>query len=330
MSEDSIAKVNPVAGSNTFFISTFYFFQPVLSLETTKTEVLQIAETLSLRGLVIIGPEGLNSTVCAPSQATLEAFKSWIIEHFEWKTPLFKDSASPFPVFKKFQVKIRDEIVTLGRPDLSPLQGSNRHLSPEEWNKVLKSDEDFALIDTRNWYETNIGTFKGALNPNTSKFTDFKNFFNDQKFEKDKKILIFCTGGIRCEKGILELQEQGYNNVHQLEGGILNYLQQYPNDEYEGECFVFDHRVAVDQNLRPSEKYKLCPHCGQPGQTEINCKKCDSPAVICASCATQVWKGETCTKHCAHQLELHPGKKGKQQVIPYKQEISRFLKNASP
>ena len=134
-------------------------------------------------------------------------------------------------------------------------------------------------------------------------------------------MLIFCTGGIRCEKGILDLQKQGYENVYQLEGGILNYLAQYPNDEFSGECFVFDHRVAVDQNLKASKRYTLCPHCGQPAATEIKCKRCDHPEKICVSCSHEAFKGETCSKNCANQWKLHPGHKGNRQFLPFELEI---------
>lgn len=174
------------------------------------------------------------------------------------------------------------------------------------------------MIDTRNWYETKIGTFKGAVNPKIDVFTEFPKFISEQAIKKDEKLLIFCTGGIRCEKGILQLQEAGFNDVYQLDGGILNYLKEYPNDQFEGECFVFDHRVAVDQELKPTKTYDLCPHCGQPAATTIDCKRCDTKQAVCDDCQTLEWKKETCSKHCAHQLELHPERKGKKQMQPWR------------
>jgi UPF0176 protein len=210
--------------------------------------------------------------------------------------------------------------VTLGTPELVPSEGVNHHLSPAEWNQVLKTENDFVMIDTRNWYETQIGTFKGALDPKTEQFTEFPEFVEKQKIPQDKKMLIFCTGGIRCEKGILELQRRGYKNVYQLEGGILNYLKEYPNDQFEGECFVFDHRVALDQNLQPSTKYGLCPHCGQPSEIKIDCLRCDSEELICVDCAKLEFKKDTCSKNCAHQWKLHPGRKGAKQMVPFEIE----------
>ena len=132
-------------------------------------------------------------------------------------------------------------------------------------------------------------------------------------------MLIFCTGGIRCEKGILEMQRRGFNNVYQLEGGILNYLEKKPGQEFEGECFVFDHRVAVDQDLKPSARYKLCPHCGQPAETKIECGRCDSEAFVCGDCLTQNFKANTCSKNCAYHFERFPGKKGEKQIIAKRQ-----------
>ena len=160
------------------------------------------------------------------------------------------------------------------------------------------------LIDTRNWYEYRLGTFRGALNPGIEKFTDFPDFIQKQGIGKHQKMLIFCTGGIRCEKGILDLEQNGYQNVFQLEGGILNYLEQYPNQKFEGECFVFDRRVAVDQNLEPSKRYTLCPHCGQPADRRIECGLCDQPAQICLECEGMQVKGVTCSKNCAHHYSL--------------------------
>jgi UPF0176 protein len=198
-----------------------------------------------------------------------------------------------------------------------PPDGKNHHLSPAEWNRVMKEETDYVMIDTRNWYEHKIGTFKGALNPDIEKFTDFPEYIEAQGIEKDKKMLIYCTGGIRCEKGILELQKQGYDNVFQLDGGIINYMKEFPNDQFEGECFVFDHRVALDQNLAPSIKYGLCPHCGQPSEIKIECKRCDSEELICVDCGKEEFKKDTCSKNCAYQYELHPNKKGAKQIVPF-------------
>ncbi len=300
-----------------YCITTYYKFMKLEHLEQVQQELEEKALSLGISGLVIIGSEGLNSTIAAPNEEALKNFKEWLKIRFRAPDLLFKDSFAPKPPFRRFKVKVREEIVTLGTPELMPESADNHHLTPSQWNQVLKEESDFLLIDTRNWYETKVGTFKGAINPGIDKFTEFPQWLESQNYSKDKKMLIFCTGGIRCEKGILELQRQGYNNVFQLEGGILKYIEERPHDQFEGECFVFDHRVAVNQDLQPSTQYKLCPHCGQPAATFVECKRCDTKAVICEDCETKDWKKETCSKHCAYQLELHPDRKGPPQIIPF-------------
>ncbi len=303
-----------------YSISAFFYFTRLTNLESIKSELDQKAKEFNVKGLMILGAEGINSTSSSSSKENLEAFKSWIRERFQCPDIMFKDSYSDHPPFRRYKVKIRDEIVTTGIPEMMPPRGKNYHLSPDEWNRVMKEEKDVVVIDTRNWYEYQIGTFKGALNPNIEKFTEFPEYIEKQGITKEKKMLIFCTGGIRCEKGILELQNRGYNNVFQLEGGILNYLEQKPDDQFEGECFVFDHRVAVDQNLEPSKRYNLCPHCGQPGDIPVICSRCDFNEKICSDCSKAEFKKETCSKNCAHQWQLNPGRKGNRQLLPFELE----------
>ncbi|MFN9067742.1 MAG: rhodanese-like domain-containing protein, partial [Bdellovibrionales bacterium] len=239
-----------------FFISTFYQFIKIEDPEITKQKLLKKAEELQILGLLILGHEGFNTTCSSQSEAALIQWKDFIKKELGLSQLNEKNSQSDTPPFLRFSIKIRDEIVTTGRKDLhlpTEKQNHNHHLSPEEWDRVMEEELDnVVIIDTRNWYEYEIGSFQGALNPNIEKFTEFPRYFEEQNISPDKKILIFCTGGIRCEKGILELQEKGYKNVFQLEGGILNYLEKRPNKKFWGECFVFDNRVAVTQELKPS------------------------------------------------------------------------------
>lgn len=304
----------------THYVSTFYHFKKLENLEVIKSDLENKAAELNIRGLLILGHEGINTTCSADSLENMNTFKNWIQDYFECHGLFFKDSSCQIVPFRRYKVKIREEIVTTGIPEMMPPKGKNNHLTPDEWNKMMKEDNDHVLIDTRNWYEYKIGTFKNAINPNIEKFTEFPEFIEAQGIPKDKKLMIFCTGGIRCEKGILELQKQGYENVYQLEGGIINYIAQHPNDQYEGECFVFDHRVALDQNLQPTQKYGLCPHCGQPSEKKITCVRCDSEQLICVDCSEKQTVQETCSKNCANQWLLHPGKKGARQILPFELE----------
>jgi len=290
------------------------------NLEQYQHEIETVASSHNICGLIILGREGFNSTIAAPNEESMNSFKSWIQTHFQAPDLIFKNSFAPTAPFRRFKVKIREEIVTLGTPELMPEAGNNYHLTPSQWNQILTEESDFLLIDTRNWYETKLGTFKGAINPGIDQFTDFPEWLESQSYPKDKKMLIFCTGGIRCEKGILELQRKGYNNVFQLGGGILKYIEECPNEQFEGECFVFDHRVAINQKLQPSTQYKLCPHCGQPAATRIDCKRCDTSTLICEDCETKTWSKDTCSKNCAYHLELHPDRKGPKQIVPFEVE----------
>lgn len=289
-----------------YSVATFYKFKPILPTQKVQKDLEVKAHELNITGLVILGTEGLNATVAAIVESQMLEFKKFITEYFDVPDLFFKDTESEVAPFHRFKVKIREEIVTLGTPELVPNSDVNHHLSPTEWNHVLKNEKDFLLIDTRNWYETKIGTFKGAINPEIDQFTEFPEYVEKHNISKDKKLLIFCTGGIRCEKGILELQRQGFNNVYQLNGGIINYMKEYPNDQFEGECFVFDHRVALNADLKPTTKYGLCPHCGQPSEITIHCRRCKADEMICVDCEKLEWKKETCSKDCAYQLKLHP------------------------
>lgn len=300
-----------------FYISTFYHFFDLCDLIDAKKRFKSIAESCEVEGIVIFASEGINATISAPSSALLENFKAQLQKEFCIVIDNFKDTVSLVRPFKRLMIKVRPEIVTTGIPGRVPLNEDNFHLSPQEWDHFLEGKKgEFVIIDTRNWYEYQLGSFEGALNPNIEKFTDFPQYFEEQKIDKKINVLIFCTGGIRCEKGILELQDQGYSSVFQLQGGIINYLKQRPLSKFRGECFVFDHRVAIDQNLRPSVQYKLCPHCGQPGNVEINCKHCDSDAIICHHCAASPVKKETCSKNCAYHYVRNPSKKGRKQHLP--------------
>jgi len=299
-------------------VVSFYQFRAIEASQVSPlAEKIEIeGRSRGLVGLVIFGVEGINATLSG-ERAALERFIQDLEVWLALEPLALKWSEARKPPFHRFQVKIRDEIVTLGTPDLRPdlapaLGGKRTHLTPEEWHQVLVNDKNFRLIDTRNWYETRLGKFAGAVDPNIDEFTEFPEYIKKQDIKKDEKVLIYCTGGIRCEKAILEMNRQGFENVYQLEGGILAYLERFPNAKFEGECFVFDHRVAVDQNLQPSQQFKLCPHCGQPADQKLACARCDTDTMVCVTCV-EVENLRTCSKNCAHHYARSPGKKGRQQ-----------------
>lgn len=305
------------------FVTASYKFMPLTDLPDHEQALEAKAAELQVRGIFILGPDGINSTCSAPTEAGRSAWQAFLRDYFASPDLEFKDSWADKPPFRRFVLKVRAEIVTAGRPDLLPSNEDNHHLTPTEWNRIIKETDDWVMLDTRNWYEYEMGTFKGALNPQTNKFTDFFDQVDSLNLPKDKKMLIFCTGGIRCHKGILELQDRGYHNVFQLKGGILKYIEEFPNDEFTGECFVFDHRVAVDQTLAPSQTFGLCPHCGNPACHRVTCVRCDHDALICDSCAELEVKRLTCSKNCAHHYVKHPDRKAKHQFRPFEIERSR-------
>ncbi len=287
---------------NMFTITAFYKFARFskIRIEVFQKDLIDFLELHNIMGLVLLSEEGINGTI-AGTETGIAATKSFLQSIPELGSINFKDSSSSFIPFKRLKVDLREEIVTLKRPDIFPDNTDNHHLSPKEWHEVLTQEEDFVLVDTRNFYEVEIGKFKGAIDPKTTHFSEFPDFVAQQNYPKDKKILMYCTGGIRCEKALVHMQQEGFKNVYQLEGGILNYIKEYPEGAWEGECFIFDHRVALDKNLEPSKIYSLCPHCGNPGDVAITCKQCGTESVVCKHCHPKEFL-ETCSKNCAHRL----------------------------
>jgi UPF0176 protein len=299
-------------------VATFYIFSPLMleRVSSIERELTSRADELQIQGLVILGPEGLNTTLSG-EEASLRRLIDWIEQELpSAERPMVKWSRAPKHPFAKFKTKVRDEIVTLHRADVLPTRPRETYLSPRQWHEKMQ-DPRTVVIDTRNWYETRIGKFRGAIDPKIEEFGEFPEFVKSQGLDPDAQILVYCTGGIRCEKAAVAVEELGHKNVFQLEGGILNYIKEYPEGLWEGECFVFDTRVAVDSNLEPSKTYRLCPHCGQPAEVPIDCVRCDTHTQICPSCAEKA-KAEpplhTCSKNCANHWRSRPGVRGRPQV----------------
>ncbi|MBB6053249.1 rhodanese-related sulfurtransferase [Armatimonas rosea] len=289
----------------TYAIAAFYRFVPltperVLAL---RDQLLSLGKAQGIQGLILLATEGINATICALPEA-LAAFKTALVALPEFADLTFKDSFSETPAFRRLTIQIREEIVTAELPGLYPTSTQHRHLAPKEWHALLERGEDeVVVVDTRNTYETKIGKFKGAVAPPIRQFSEFGRFIDENPLPQDKTVLIYCTGGIRCEKAILALEEKGYENVYQLDGGILNYFAEFPDGgAFEGECFLFDHRVAVDSKLQPSQQYSLCPHCGDPATESFACGYCKGAGQVCEACAGKPHCGKACTKNCAYHL----------------------------
>jgi UPF0176 protein len=292
-------------------ITTFYRFQPLPQdrVHELKTNLEEMAKEHGVRGLCLLGKEGLNATLSGPAEGIL-ALKELVRRELAGDL-VFKDSFAAKHPFLVFKVKIKGEIVSLGKPALVPEKPVNHHLTPAEWHAALL-DPETVILDTRNDYEVDLGKFRGAVDFRLQEFNEFPERVKHSGIGKDKRVLMYCTGGIRCEKAILEMHEQGYSNVAQLEGGILNYLKEFPNQNYEGDCFVFDYRVAVDQDLKPAGKYSLCPHCGQPATAPLTCSQCGREEAVCSRCKSRAIT--TCSKNCAHHALI--GSKSSKTHLP--------------
>ncbi len=245
-----------------FQIITFYEFRrfDAERLEVLKASLSETMRVNSVRGTIILAPEGINATVCG-SRQDISTFRG-SVEAILDTTLYIKSSFHPECPFRKIDVKIKPEIVTL-KQDVDISLGTGTHVSPSEWNKLI-SDPSVIVLDTRNDYEYKNGTFKRAINPGTEKFSDLPAFVSENfDPEKNPKIAMFCTGGIRCEKFAPYMKQRGFKEVFQLEGGILRYLEESEPDEslWEGECFVFDDRRTVDEKLQKG----VGPDYSQPG-----------------------------------------------------------------
>lgn len=319
---------NPQEQQNGYLVSAFYKFASLKKddLPVLKTKIEEKAKELQVRGLFLLGTEGVNSTISGPAEGCAQ-FRDYVASETGMGSITNKDSISSYMPFRAFKLKIKKEIVTLGDTSVIPETEFLNHLTPEEWKDVLDNDPNAVVIDTRNWYETEIGKFKRALDLNMNEFNEWPDKVKELKIEKDRKVLIYCTGGIRCEKAIIEMHKQGFNNVYQLEGGILKYfedIKETPDEaQWDGECFVFDRRVAVDTDLNASTKYTFCPHCGQPAHEEIQCVRCEKTTKVCGKCmSSEKSEYRTCSKNCAHHHAKGSKLKRKNQGIT-RQELHK-------
>ena len=273
----------------TYKIVSFYCFSQIAENELFKLkDKLEKFEDKGISGLIILAKEGINGTICG---------KGRIVSIFHREIKIFlkdqdlneKISFSEKKIFKKFKIKIKSEIVTMGIRGISPEKKSGIYVDSEKWNNLL-ADENTIVIDTRNHYEVSLGSFDNAINPNLKNFREFPDWLdkNLKKITNDNEninIAMFCTGGIRCEKATSLLLEKGYQNIFHLKGGILKYLENIPSirNKYRGECYVFDERVSVDNNLKKGS-YSICHACGMPLSKEDKKKLVYIEGVQCHLC----------------------------------------------
>lgn len=231
-------------------IAAFYKFVPLNDFETMREPILATMQSMGIKGTILLAKEGVNGGF-AGTREQMEAFYSFLRTYPAFVDLHFKETFDEKNPYEKSKVKLRKEIVTMGVDEIAPVDLQETYLSPDEWNALIE-DPEVILLDTRNDYEYELGTFKNAINPNIENFREFPEYVQQHLSDKkDKKIAMFCTGGIRCEKTTAFMKELGFEKVYQLHDGILNYIETMPEDKslWQGACFVFDNRVAVDQKL---------------------------------------------------------------------------------
>ncbi len=268
---------------NKFKIIAFYEFIEIKNLLEIKENLRKFATLNRIKGTILISREGINGTV-AGSQNSIDELVSKLASYGIKKiNPKF--SYSEFLPFPRLKVRLKKEIVTFRKNDLDLENNKGEYVDPENWNNIL-NDPEITIIDVRNDFEVEMGSFKNSINPKTKNFTEFKEYA-DKNITNSKKIAMFCTGGIRCEKASSYLVSNGVEKVYQLKGGILKYLENINiNDSlFEGECFVFDRRVSLTHGLKEGN-YRICSGCRNPINEEdkkskfyeagVSCKKCYS------------------------------------------------------
>ena len=245
-------------------VCALYKFVTLENFEEIRQPLLDVMLDNDVKGTLLLANEGINGTIAGTRQG-IDQVLAWIKSDERLAELDYKESYDETMPFYRTKVKLKKEIVTMGVEGIDPKEVVGTYVKPKDWNALI-SDPEVLLIDTRNDYEVGIGTFKGAVNPKTETFREFPEYVKENlDSEKHKKVAMFCTGGIRCEKSTAYLKEQGFENVFHLEGGILKYLEEVEKDDtlWEGECFVFDNRVAVDHDLQKGQ-YDQCHACRMP------------------------------------------------------------------
>ncbi|GAB59215.1 oxygen-dependent tRNA uridine(34) hydroxylase TrhO [Rheinheimera nanhaiensis] len=251
-----------------YVVAALYKFVHLPDYVSLRDTLYNTMVAHQVKGTLLLAEEGINGTICGPRQG-VDAVKAWLDADGRFAGLSYKESLSDELAFYRTKVKLKKEIVTMGVEGINPAHIVGTYVKGNDWNQLI-SDPDTIVIDTRNDYEVAIGTFKNAVNPNTTTFREFPQWAAENLDKtKHKKVAMFCTGGIRCEKSTAYLKEQGFDEVYHLDGGILKYLEEMPaeNSLWQGECFVFDQRVAVKHGLAQGS-YDQCYACRMPLSAE--------------------------------------------------------------
>lgn len=277
-----------------FTARAFYRFVPLPDYEQIRVQFLDYLKQTKIKGTILLASEGINSTISGEPQE-LDEFFAYMAQDERLANLPYKDSHTEAQPFRKMKVRLKKEIVRIGVENLPfelDISKRGEYVKGAEWNKLI-SDPEVITIDTRNEYEIMLGTFENAINPHTNKFTSFPKWVEENLDKsKHKKVAMFCTGGIRCEKSTSLLKNMGFENVYHLDGGILQYLEdtKNKNGKWQGSCFVFDDRVAVDDELKPAQTIR-CKLCANPIAIDENSITKNQKGMVCADV------GQACVNH---------------------------------
>lgn len=265
-------------------VAAMYRFVRLEDFEALRAPLHRVLLNNGVKGTLLIAREGINGTIAGPREG-IDAVMDWMRADERLAPIEIKESYSEDNPFYRTKVKLKNEIVTMGVEDIDPCYITGTYVKPQDWNELI-SDPEVLVIDTRNHYEYEIGTFERAVNPETDAFREFPEFVKDNLDPvKHKKIAMFCTGGIRCEKSTAYLKQQGFNEVYHLQGGILKYLEEVPEEQslWRGECFVFDNRVTVNHKLERGS-YDQCHACRMPITEQEKQSVHFKPGISCPHC----------------------------------------------
>jgi len=267
-----------------WLVAALYKFVDQPDFAKLREPLLEISKANGVLGTILLAREGINGTI-AGKEAGLRNVLGWLRDRKRFCDLEVKESWTAAAPFYRMKVRLKNEIVTLGAGPLDPANNAGEYVEPEDWNALI-SDPDVLVVDTRNGYETSIGTFEKAVDPKTSSFRDLPQWVDDNlEPSKHRKVAMFCTGGIRCEKSTALLKSKGFDEVYHLRGGILKYLETVPEEEslWKGECFVFDQRVSVKHGLQQGT-YDMCHACRMPLTNEQMQSPLFEPGVSCPIC----------------------------------------------
>ncbi len=270
---------------NKYKVISFYKYVDVENPESLAKEHLDWCLANGVKGKVYLAKEGISASVFGKDEVT-DRYKRHLKSYKIFEDVWFKETPTNQVAFNKMHVRIKNEIVNSGLNKTS-LEYTAPKLTPEQLLKFYEDKKDFVIVDARNWYESKIGKFKNAITPQITHFREWPKVVESLSEYKDKTIITYCTGGIRCEKASAYMREQGFKDVYQIDGGILNYIQQFPDTYWEGGMFVFDDRRVFEPNTKEELKYTSnCHFCGKPTSYHINCHNidCDKIIVCCHDC----------------------------------------------